>query len=294
MGSLFGGYLSKHNEVWLVDVDPEKVDKISRDGITIHETSGNQVYFPKAVTSTADLGEMDLIIVFVKAMYSRKALSGNKHLIGRNTYVLTLQNGAGHEKVLLEFVPAEQAIIGTTQHNSSIIESGHIHHGGGGSTSIGLLNGFCSKIQSIADNFTKCGFETAISEDIKKQIWNKLFTNVSSSVMTAVLQVKLGFLLDNAHGWLLVEQLAREAVTVANADGMGYEPEEVVAELKRLLGNVREGYTSIYADIKNGVPTEVDTISGSVISEAKRLGVSVPSHEFVVNLVHAIEEKNKL
>ena len=100
--------------------------------------------------------------------------------------------------------------------------------------------------------------------------------------------------MDNAHGWLLVEQLAREAVTVANADGMGYEPEEVVAELKRLLGNVREGYTSIYADIKNGVPTEVDTISGSVISEAKRLGVSVPSHEFVVNLVHAIEEKNKL
>ena len=106
MGSLFGGYLSKHNDVWLVDVDPQRVNAITQKGITIVEKDGEQVFWPKAVTSTSGLGEMDLVIVFVKAMATEAALSQNRHLIGKDTYLLTLQNGAGHEAKLLKFADA--------------------------------------------------------------------------------------------------------------------------------------------------------------------------------------------
>jgi 2-dehydropantoate 2-reductase len=294
MGSLFGGFLSQRNEVWLVDIDSQKVDKISRDGVTIHEPDGERMFFPKAVCNTAGLGVMDLIIVFVKAMHSRSALSGNKALIGADTYVMTLQNGAGHEETLLEFVARERVIIGTTQHNGSLTENGHVHHGGGGKTNIGLVNGNSQSLQSIAKNFTECGLETFVSDDIKRLIWNKLFLNVSASVLTGILQVKLGYLLDNVHGWFLVERLAREAVTVANADEIDFDPEEVLGDIKILLGNAYEGYTSIYADLRNGMLTEVDTISGSVVKEAKRHGISVPCHKFVVELVHAMEDKKKI
>lgn len=292
MGSLFGGYLSQENEVWLIDVDPEKMDKINRDGITILESDGSSRHFqPQAVTDTAGLGTMDLIIIFVKAMHTRAALAAHRHLIGEKTYVMTLQNGAGHEDTLMEFVPREQIIIGTTQHNSSIAEPGKIRHGGGGKTSFGLLDGNIEKIQYIADTFSNCGFETAVSDNIRKQVWTKLFLNASSSVMTGVLQVKQGYLLDNEHAWSLVERLVREAVAVANAEGLDFEAEEIVTMVKTVIGNAREGYTSIYADLRDGRKTEVDTISGSVVKAAKRLGVAVPSHEFVVQLVHAIEGK---
>lgn len=40
-----------------------------------------------------------------------------------------------------------------------------------------------------------------------------------------------------------------------------------------------------------GRRTEVNTISGAVVSAAKKLGVEVPSHEFVVNMVHAMESR---
>ena len=43
---------------------------------------------------------MDLVIIFVKALYSRAALMENKGIIGDNTYVMTLQNGAGHEDII--------------------------------------------------------------------------------------------------------------------------------------------------------------------------------------------------
>jgi 2-dehydropantoate 2-reductase len=293
MGSLFGGYLSQRNEVWLIDVNKEKVEKINRDGVVIREQSEERIFYPKALTNASALKEMDLVILFVKALYSKSALAGNPNLVGKNTYVMTLQNGAGHEETLLEFISKERIVIGTTQHNSSVTEAGRIHHGGGGRTSIGLLEGDGAEIQFIADNFSACGFETVVSDNIKRQIWGKLFLNVSASVLTAILQVKLGYLLDNPHGRFLTECLVREAVEVANAEGMGFNPEEVLEEIQEVLRNARDGYTSIYADIRDGVHTEVDTISGSIVREARRHGIRVPSHEFVVELIHAIEDKTR-
>lgn len=78
MGSLFGGYLSQYNEVWLVGVDAEKIDKINHDGITIRERQEERTFHPKAVTNSNGLGKVDLIIVFVKAMHTRKALEANQ------------------------------------------------------------------------------------------------------------------------------------------------------------------------------------------------------------------------
>lgn len=293
MGSLFGGYLSQHNEVWLIDIDQQKVDRIKRDGVTIYGKNGKRVFRPKALTDASVLGTMDLVIVFVKAMYSRDALEQNKHLIGEDTYVMTLQNGAGHEETLLDFVSKDHLIIGTTEHNSSIRENGYIGHGGSGKTSIGLLQGNNLKLQSIAKTLSDSGFDTTVSGDVEKRIWHKLFMNTSASAMTAVLQVKLGYVLDNKYAWSLVKRLVEEAVSVANAEGMEFILEEVIADIKELLENVREGYTSIYADIRNGVPTEVDTISGSVVRKAKKHNISVPNHEFVVALIHALEGKKQ-
>lgn len=294
MGALFGGYLSQHNDVWLVEVDEQKVQKIRESGIRILENDKTVTFHPGVVSHTRDMEPMDLMIIFVKAMFTRKALEENRHLIGRDTYVMTLQNGAGHDAVIKEFVPEDHIIIGTTKHNSSIIEPGYVAHGGGGESTIGLIGGGSERLQSIADNFSRCGFETYVSDSVREAIWNKLFINTSASVLTGILQTRLGFLSDSGYGWELVRKLIREAVEVANKGGMHFQPEDVEQAVHNLLVNSHDGYTSIYADIRSGVRTEVDTISGSVVEEAQRLGVAVPFHEFAVGLIHALEDKNRM
>ena len=92
MGSIYGGRLSLHNEVYMVDTSAAVVDHISREGICLEEPDGVHVYRPKAVTSTEGLEPVDLIVLFVKSLYSKAALSGNPCLIGPDTYILTLQN----------------------------------------------------------------------------------------------------------------------------------------------------------------------------------------------------------
>jgi 2-dehydropantoate 2-reductase len=292
MGMLFGGYLSKDNEVVLLDTDRTKVDAINREGIRIREPGGNIVSAgPKAAVSANGLGEMDLVIIFVKAMHTRNALADNRELIGPHTFVISLQNGSGHDAVMREFVAAERIVIGTTLHNSSMVEAGVVHHGGGGKTFIGSIRGEGRELKAIEETFTTCGFDTEISDDIQRKIWEKLFINASVSALTAVLQTKLGFLLESEHAWSLAEKLIKEAVAVANGDGMGFEEQKVINDVHRLVEKARDGYTSIYADIRDGRKTEVDAISGAVVSAGKRNKVPAPSHEFMVGLIHAIEDK---
>jgi 2-dehydropantoate 2-reductase len=291
MGALYGGYLSQNNEVYLIDTDSEKVDTINKNGIKIKEKDGDKTFYPQALMDSSNIGTADLIILFVKSLFSKVALENNKALIGENTYVLTLQNGSGHEDILKEFVSEDHIIIGTTQHNASIIETSYINHGGSGKTNIGMIIKENNPLTLIKESFESCGFVTDISEDIQKLIWDKLFTNVSASVLTGVLQVKLGYLIDNKHALFLVERLVKEAVEVANGDGMGFDEQQVLEKVKEVLIKAHEGYTSIYADIRDKRKTEVDTISGYVVRASKRNGVPAPTHEFVVALVHALEGK---
>ena len=295
MGMLFGGYLSKENDVVLIDTDRSKVDKIRHDGIRIEESDGKSVEArPRAVIQAEESGETDLVIVFVKAMDSRNALACNLNLINPDTFVLTLQNGSGHDTVLREFVSPERIVIGTTQHNSSIIETGVVHHGGGGTTFIGLKEGDGNALKGIQEAFNRCGLETQISDNIQKKIWEKLFVNASASVLTAILQTNLGFLLDSGPAWHLTETLIKEAVAVANGDGMDFEEEKVRADVRGLLENAKYGYTSIYADIRDGRRTEVDTISGAVVAAGRLNKVPAQGHELVVALIHAMEDKRSL
>ena len=294
MGGLFSSYLSRQNEVTVIDVNPAVVEKINADGLTVTEPDGaSAVYHPRAVLSTEGMAPVDLIVVFVKAMFSESALTNNKGIIGPDTYLMTLQNGSGHEDLLGKFVPQDHIIIGTTQHNASVAGPGATKHGGSGMTHMGCVVGEAARLQKFADTFTACGLEADVSDGVQKMIWNKLFTNVSASALTGALQVPLGYISANEHAWKLCCTLIREAVDAAKGLGMDFDYDEKVAEVKAVCDNSPNGLTSIYADLKNGRRSEVDTISGSVVRAGKKGGVPTPSHEFLVGLIHAMEGRPK-
>ena len=119
------------------------------------------------------------------------------------------------------------------------------------------------------------------------------FTGVPLSAVTAVLNVKMGFIAKDPYAFALSRQLLHEAVTVAHALGLEADEEHLLEEIKETSERVPEGITSICADLSKGRKTEVDTISGSVVRAAKKCGVEVPAHEFLVNMVHAMEDRGE-
>lgn len=294
MGSIYGGHLSINNDVYMIDKKEELVEKINADGLKLYENDKDVIYHPKALLSSEGIGEVDLVIIFVKALYSRAALMENKAIIGDNTYVLTLQNGAGHEDIIEEFVPKERIIIGTTEDNGAILDNGYVRRGGKGKTNIGMLvedkKGMLDKVKECFDG---CGFDTHIYSNIQQLIWDKLFTNVSLSALTGVLQVPIGFIAEDEYAWNMTVTLIKEAMQVAKAMGLEFDEDEMIKRVRNTSINSPEGRTSIYADLKAGRLTEVNTISGAVVKAGDRLGIPVPSHKMIVNMVHAMENKSK-
>lgn len=290
MGAIYGGRLSQHNEVILVDTNEKVVDQICKNGLKIDENGTTDCYHPAALCDTSNEKQADLVILFVKALFSRSALENNRSLIGPDTRLMTLQNGAGHEDLLKEFVNEDRVIIGTTEDNGAVLDFGHVRRGGTGVTNVGMLtedkDGFLGRLK---ETFDSCGFEVRIHENIQYLIWDKLFTNVSLSALTGILQVDMGYIAADEYTWKLCRQLIHETILTAAAAGLEFDEEAVAEKVKKTSLNNPSGCTSIRADLRDGRRTEVDTISGAVVRAAKKYNVEVPGHEFVVNLVHAME-----
>lgn len=167
MGSIYGGRLSLHNEVLLVGRNQAQADRINAQGLLIDEGSVTNCYRPKALTDTANEPPVELAVLFVKSMASRSVLEAHRGLIGPETYLLTLQNGAGHEELLKEFVSEDRVIIGTTEDNGATLALGHVRRGGEGRTNVGMLvpdsRGFLPRLKTA---FDACGFQVLIHEAV--------------------------------------------------------------------------------------------------------------------------------
>lgn len=292
MGSLYGAYLSRYNEVYMIDVNNKVVNSINEKGLVIYEKEENKdvIYDVSAFANSETLGEMDLIIVFVKNIYTTSAMEKNKNLIGKNTLVLTLQNGAGNDRDLQQFVNKENILIGTTEHNCANLEPGYISHNSSGITNIGMVTYDIEILQRVYSLFESCNISTKIYENIQEIVWNKLFINMSLNSVTAILQCKVGYLHENNNASQIIRNILSEAVDVAIIDGTYFDKDEVIQKVeKHIKEDFYEVITSMNQDVKNKRVTEIDHINGAVVRAAKEYGIPTPYNEFIVHLVHAIE-----
>lgn len=292
MGSIYAAHLSKNNEVYLVDINKEVVDKINKDGLKIEENSEVNLYHPKATINSNEIGKVDLIILFVKSVFSENALESNKNLIDENTIIMTLQNGAGHENILKKFVPEERIIIGTTEDNGAAKDIAYVKRGGEGNTNLGLISEKSKiNLMDIKDIFEKSDFKVHIHKNIQQLIWNKIITNASLSVVTGILQCSIGFIARDEYAWEMTKGLFEEVIKTGEAQGLVFDREKELEKVKSVSINSPDGYTSIYQDLKAGRKTEVNMISGEIVRVGREKNVDVPLSRFVVNMVHSMENK---
>lgn len=299
MGLLYGAKLSQCAEVVLVGNNVEHVKEINDNGITLKRDGEETVYHVPAVLSGQIKEAVDMVILFTKAYLTEEALEQNKAIIGPNTVLLTLQNGAGHEEILSKFAESKNILIGTTAQGSYRENAHTIVNSGLGDTAIGAISddftgtGESIGIEEIRNVFEKSDFPCKISDNIKQMVWNKLMINASSSVLSGVLSVNQGYVVENSNAWEICKDLIREICATAAGEGFMFDEKEQIERIANHLKNAPGGYTSIYADLKNGRKTEVDYISGAVVKAAERQRKTVPTQIMMVRMVHAMEDREQ-
>ena len=295
MGCLYGAYLSQKHEVIMLDSFQMQVDAINEHGITVLEEDGTEQHFAnvKACLSGEYSEVADLIIVFVKSIFSEDALQANRRLFGEHTLVMTLQNGAGNDRKIEKYVAKKNVIIGTSKHNSVNMGGGKVRHSGHGVTTIGSNLKDNKNLEKIRDILDESGFSTEITDDIQRIVWSKLFVNLSINTFTAITRSPIGSMIDNSYAWDFAEKMICEAVDVAEADGTHFSYMEVLNMVHHVCEDAGKGYSSMSQDVMNCRPTEIDAINGAIVAQAKLYNVPVPYNSLIVDLIHAIEGSYK-
>ena len=296
LGSTIGGTLAMGgNDVHFVDMWQEHVDLINKDGL--HMTNEKEDWYVRVdARTTADtIGEADLVIVLVKSFATKQAVEQLKqtNVIGKNTLVMSLQNGLGNEETIASVIGSENVISGKTYVGGRLIQAGYISAGVQGKwTYIGELNGeITDRIQTVCNVFNDAGLLCEVSDNIKGLIWDKLLINVAAGALCGITRLPYGPLYEEDYIKDVAVAAIQEGIQVAKAAGVVLKSEDPqypwVAASEGLPGTFK---TSILQSLELKRPTEIDFINGSIVEWGKKYGIATPVNQTLVACVKGIEK----
>ncbi len=293
LGSVIGGSLAEAgNDVLLVNRNHAHVDAINRDGLTIR-TEGKDRAVAIRAAIPAEVGEpADLVIVLVKSFHTAEAVREATGLVGPNTTVLSLQNGLGHEDILIGLVGRDRVIAGKTYVGGVVLGPGHVIAGvDGKETIIGELDGRISpRIERIAATFEAAGMKLVVSRNIMGAMWDKLLVNIATGALSGITRLAYGGLYAVPELEVTAMAAVAEAIAVAKASGIELEtlhPHD--AWVKAGSGLPPEFKASMLQSLEKGSVTEVDFINGAVVRAGAKAGVPTPVNATLVACVKGIE-----
>lgn len=288
MGILFASYLSKDNEILLIDHNKKKINLINKDGLYLVENKGREEKFIiRAHLKEKHKEDVDIVFVFVKSIDNEKALYENRNIIGENTILVSLQNGYGNFDDLLKFQENAYLVLGQTSEASTILKDNRIFHAASGQTYLGLNNNNKRSCILVKNLLERAGFSTDIDKNIEKRIFEKLFINIAINPITALLDVNNSYIYKNPYAKNLAQNLVYEAVSVVNSYGYSFDKKEIFEKVLYVSQKTGDNVSSMRADIINNKESEIDKINGKLVEMAKNKNLQAPFNESICLLIKA-------
>lgn len=292
MGSLFGALLAESgNEVWLCDIRQDHIHAVRQNGLMLEYESQTRVVKLHAVIDPLQIGQSDLVLIFVKAIHTESAAQTAALLAGQDGLVMTLQNGMGNADMIAEHCKPDRIIVGTTAHGATMLGPATIRHAGQGPTTLGMRAGGKGEFQiarKTAALLTRAGIQSTAVKDVRPAIWDKLIVNVGINAITALTGIKNGQILDLEGTRELSRAAVQEAVAVAKAQGIKIR-KDPVAHVFQVAQATSANRSSMGQDVDRRRPTEIAAINGFVVSEADRVGLAAPVNRTLTALVQTME-----
>jgi len=291
LGCLFAGLLSKKAEVWLLDKDPVRAEQIiARQGVTCQGVSKHWHASIPATARPEDIGPADLIIICTKAYDTKEAIQHAEPLLGKNTHVLTLQNGWGNGETIAEVVGEDRVLAGMTNHGATLNGVAQIEHNGSGETVIGHLGGkIPASVRQIREVFNQAKVETKVSRNIKGVLWSKLIVNAGINALSAILRVRNGALGEQDEAASILSAVVGEAVKVARRKRIKLIYDDPLAKVEAVCQKTSGNVSSMLQDVLAGRRTEIDYINGVIVKQGRLSGVPTPVNQTLCHLVKGIE-----
>ena len=249
-----------------------------------------------ATDRVGDPGPQDVVLLALKAHQIVPVIDELPALLSPETVIVTLQNGipwwyfqqidgdyAGRVVetvdpggVLLRAIDPRRVIGCIAYPAATIAEPGVIEHIEGNRFPVGELDGRDSdRVRMISGLFEEAGFKSRVLDDIRSEIWLKLWGNLTFNPISALTHATLVDICQFPLTRGLAATMMTEAQQVAERLGAHFR----VPMERRIAGaeSVGKHKTSMLQDVEVGKPLEVDGMLGVVVELAEMTGVEVPT-----------------
>lgn len=311
IGGLVGARLALAGEEVTFLVRGANLQAIRSNGIRLVETDGEEKV-ARDVRATDDYdaaGPQDVVVLAVKAHQVAEVAGRVGKLFGPDTVVVTMQNGIpfwyfhrhggeyeGHgvrsvdpDGQLARLIPPERILGCVVYPAAELVAPGVIRHIEGGRFPLGELDGSTSaRILRVSASFEQAGFKSPVLDDIRAEIWLKLWGNLSFNPISALAHSTLVDICQHPLTRDLAANMMREAEAVAARLGIVFR----VSLERRIAGAEKVGKhkTSMLVDVEAGRGPEIDALVGSVIELARMTGTPTPHIDSAYALVKLLEQ----
>ncbi len=304
IGGWIGARLAQRPGVVLsVVARGETLIQLESHGLQLHSGDQTQNAKVQASAQPADLGVQDLVIIAVKAPSMLEVAKQIQPLIGPNTIVMTAMNGVpwwflqGFGGVyantplksvdphgqITKVIPA-QHLIGCVVHAScSLRAPGQIQHHFGNGLIIGEPAGGSSlRVQALHQLLRDAGFDATLSDRIQKDVWYKLWGNMTINPISALTGATSDKILNdpNLLGFVSAVMLEAKAIGAAMGIAIDQQPEDRHA-VTRKLGAFK---TSMLQDVQAKRAVELDALVGAVQELGQIIKVPTPFTDALMGL----------
>jgi 2-dehydropantoate 2-reductase len=270
-------------------------DALMKSGLKIFSSNGN-FELPKiqGYCRTEDIGPVDLVLVGLKTFANSILSELVSPLVGKETHILTLQNGLGNEETLADLFGAERIIGGVAFLCSNRGEPGEVHHLGAGRVTIGeYLTCDRDRLETLASICNRCGIDCKTTDDLKKIRWEKLVWNIPFNGLCALLMQTVDCLLSVAGTRSLVRDLMLEVIRAANAQNLCLPISEEYAEsMLQFTDNMGVYKPSMQIDREEGRQMETAAIFRRPLEFGRKQGIAMPRIEMLATLLEQVDGCN--
>ncbi len=263
------------------------------------------------------LGEQDLVVIAVKGTTLAGVARTLAPLLGAHTVVMPAMNGVPWW--FLQTLPAAERLTPAEQCIASIDPDGHIEaslplervlgcvvhltcsspepglvkHGFGNRLIVGEPGGGASeRVEQICAALAEAGFTSEASTDIRRDIWYKLWGNMTMNPVSALTGATTAAMLDDPLVRDFVLRTMAEAAEVGARLGCPISQSgEERMDVTRQLGAFK---TSMLQDALAGRALELDALVTAVHEIGGRFGVAMPNIGALLGLTRLMARERGL
>ena len=287
------------------------LDALRARGMKLISAEGREEHLPhvRATDHYASAGPQDLVILAVKAHQMEAVARDLPTLLGPETVIVPMQNGIPYwyfhgfkgplagtrvksvdpDGVIYDRIPCERVLGCVVYPASELLAPGVIKHVEGNRFPIGEPDGSLSeRAQRVSETFVKAGLKSPVLEDIRSEIWLKLWGNLTFNPISALSRATLAGICQFAPSRAIAAAMMREAQRVGEKLGATFR----VPLEKRIAGAESVGHhkTSMLQDVEAGKSLEIDALLGSVVELARLTNTETPHIDTVYALTKLLDK----